>query len=519
MSGPSSPAARLLPGPAPLLFAAHGGRINTIATGFGSSGGKTAFKGRRPFMFGAVSPLALSFVFANHHAQNSIAAPEVDGVAPIVYRQAAMRFASGFSLVTIGGSGCTVPLASDAAPYAFSDLIWPRDCGLSAFPPLGLFEFAGAGTYGATSCPVNGSTNRPGGGQSMRYAPANEGTLDIYGNSQTPLTYPSGYDSIPVPMPIAVVGFMPSGAQAVICTLGDSLMFGTGDYQGFGPLGGGVFVRAGYLAGIPGFNGGVSGQGGIHYLTQHKRRAPLDAFATLDVMMLGGNDYFASNAATYAPNGVASLQAACRQRAADFKAASPGGRSIICTMVPRTVAANNTRWSTLADQTPETNFGATGLRTDHNASIRANPADWGADDVFDYATFAQDPSDPTKWKVDAYAGALTAASSAGAASLSLDTPPPVDAMLTLDAGTASVDTAGNGTYATAVSGSASPYSVSTTITDAYSNTTLAYSPALAHAAGAPARVVNTADGIHPAGAVQKPGARALAAAMVRAPRR
>ncbi|MDV2984164.1 UNVERIFIED_CONTAM: hypothetical protein Q9R58_07605 [Methylobacteriaceae bacterium AG10] len=510
---------------APVLFAARGGRINTQASGFGSSGAKTSFLARRPFGFGVIPPLAIRFMWANWHAAASTAAPEVLGTAPIAYRQAAMRTFTAFTPVTVGGAVPVVGLGSISSPFTLSDWILPPDLGVTSFPAFGLFEFAGIGDYGASACPVAAGTNRPGGGQHARYAPANEGGISVY-SPQGALAYPSGFDSIPTPAPIAVIGLMPSGAQAIIGLATDSMGQQTGDIQGWGPAGGGLFMRAATLLGIPFFNGGVSGQTGAHLVGPNNLglRDALNPFATAAFCQVGTNDFAAATQPTAAPNGAASVAGNLAAWSGRFKAASSGGFVIVGTIPPRTTAANNTGFTTLADQTPDVNFGAGSMRTDLNALIVANPGAFGADFGFDAGPFCQDAGDPTRWKLDPFTTTLAAAVAVGATSYQLVDAPPADANLCLGAGLSSIDTSGvgsgSGMYAVAgqVTGTG-PYTVASQWNDPYSNSAVSWNPAVAHAAGDPVRGRLTADGIHWAANVVKPAARALAPLMAMAARR
>jgi len=214
------------------------------------------------------------------------------------------------------------------------------------------------------------------------------------------------------------------------------------------------------------------------------------------------------------------VQAYVQQFCCEFKAASGGGRVGILTLPPRTAVSDNSKWTTIAGQVPDSGFVTSGLRDQHNSAVKTSPGSFGCDYGVDTGSICNDPTTTSAWRVSAYSATTTASVAAGAASATVTAAPNQDDVLVYDAGDASVDTnASIGAFACSITGSSNPYTIAHTYTDAYSNTTLTYEPASAHGSGAPVSVAYTPDGIHPSPNNVKPMARLLAPYLASAYRR
>lgn len=194
--------------------------------------------------------------------------------------------------------------------------------------------------------------------------------------------------------PLAFVGLT---NETAFIAFGDSIVHGKpDDYQGYGDQGGAWFYRALFAMGKPGCKLGLDGS----HVYDHTdpavmtNRLALVQYADVCLVCWGTNDLNGADTAQrlFFQAGLSTFRATIRAQKRDIFIAQEA-------VIPRTNATSD-NYTTVAGQTTQSGFGATGPRADYLAYLVANVGTDNIDGYFDLSSAVWNAADHYKWTTD-----------------------------------------------------------------------------------------------------------------------
>jgi len=424
-------------------------------------------KGVTRFTVGHGGALSLAGVINNFWLNNAVAR-EVSGAAYTI-RKAAISYNGITVPVTFDGNRTLAVTAGMDEKLTSS--VYPSQFGVSQFvagQPV-FFRMSLDLPSDGSGIAVQSSPMYLGTESQFRYNPAN----DIDDVDAVPgMAQPTGAETwIPFPHPVMLVG-TPAAPMSSLVGIGDSIIDGSVDNSGDGGAGGGWLRRAAYAENIPYFS--LTRTGDKHQFFNASSTKSLKmvkrAAANAAYIALGNNDI--RDGRSYV-----NMQADARATWLALRAVGVGyiGQALVTTETTST-----DQNSSLAGQTPVTNFGVGGVKDQFNTFLSG--LDGGAlNEAIDTPSAIQTNY---KFNVPMFQTTLAAAAVAYAGNVSLTHKPDDLQYLVFEPSTPANQEV---TYfhVTGSSG-AGPYT-----------TTLTFGPTKAHASGAVIKSSLAGDGVHP----------------------
>ncbi|MDV2987016.1 UNVERIFIED_CONTAM: hypothetical protein Q9R58_22155 [Methylobacteriaceae bacterium AG10] len=419
-------------------------------------------------------------VFSNCRINNATnAGSELCNPQAVTFDRLSLQYGTSSVAITCGGSRTCVLrpgqelLAVDRVPASAF--------GLTQIPASATVYVKGTYKLATNAAAyTRGQTMRPAAEQVFI---ASSGNYDAIGQVDTlgPFTAPASYNdgtttwsvqSLPVATPILMLGEYVDKSARSLAIFSDSKGFRLGDTGGDGESGGGPYKRAAWTAGLANATIAIGGYDAYFYGNNSTFQKTLWRY--FDILHIAQGTNGVSNGRT-----LAQLLADYDRVRGDFRRAPRGyGRTtIIQSTISTRISAGNTwngnttnRATTLAGQTlyntqatdaqgVRTGLGyeSGGTRDQLNAWIKANVGVGNGPDIaFDVASYVDDPSDRTKFKLGTFSTTLKSAATAGASSFVLTDAPTVGMCLVIepDGATTAVDPRGAYTQSEVNSGTA-----------------------------------------------------------------
>lgn len=410
----------------PLLCALGGGSGNE--TSLGTAGSKVVFGGRRLYPFGRYVPQFIQPTWWPWYQTGTQTNPEIMGANPVpitkmagvIYDANLNPLTGAFPFTLDAQRGFTIP---NTVPEFGIDPLFPRDCGLAAFPAGGFLEVRQLSTLAAgQSMPASSQTFRPGGSQSYRGSAAQVGDLvDAVG--PWPMQA-SGGDELNIFFPAVILGVFGFPVASWLFSM-DSIGARQNDFTGIGFLNGrgGYHKVSAFAEGVPSATLAVGGKS--HRQGIRGANGLVIAKRFTDVLFdFGSNDliYSKFGAVAGTPLLLDDLLADNRELTALYRA--QGVKRVYCTPIfPRTVD-NAWKNTDLANQAPAVTqalaaqgaprdgygFGPGETAAQFNNLIPTLVGTPGyPDKLVEVVGTTADATDRTKWRVAGAAGTLSGA--------------------------------------------------------------------------------------------------------------
>ena len=376
----------------PLHVVATGGRMATDLDLFTVSGSTTAFWQRTPHQLGG--PVAEMDVGFMNWFSDSV--DEIPNANSVTINYAWLERASTGQVVpiTFSGQRQLVMPSQDPAGFHLADPI-PASVWIGA--PLAhdeVFWLHAKGTVPANGTFLQGSFATYAGSKCIVYDPANDpGTKDFAG------TVPAinGQNVLVGGLPLLFIGRYVGPGYLSVVGIGDSILKGAGDNPNPVPVisGLGFLSRAAVDANganaIAVMNFGCNGEKGSSWLDRHARQGQILAFANVAVEEFGTNDIGSNGGSANAASIFTKLQGIWNViRAAGVQ------RIVRTRLLPRTQSPSG-NWLSLADQVPNSGWGAGGARDQLNANLATALTNGQIDVLVDTLVTVSDPGDNHYW--------------------------------------------------------------------------------------------------------------------------
>lgn len=375
----------------PLRVVATGGRIGY--TFYDPAAGNTSFWHRTPHKLGGpVAEMRIGFMDWMYTDKTETANSKND----VTLTSAWLERASTGQVVplTFSGSRQLILPMNSTTPYWLSDAI-PSSAWTGSAPASDeVFWLHAKGTIPEDGIIPVGTPSTFSGAKFIVFPPGNDpGTVDSAG----PVPAITGSSARTEGLPSVFLGRYTGPGHLAVIGIGDSILHGSGDVANPAACiaGYGFFNRAALDSNganaIATFNLTRHGQSAAAWVdsNKQKRQAPFLQFANVVVEEYGTNDL--ASAGSGDPTAILS-----RLDKIWTAARNAGVQKIIRTkLMSRTTSTDS--WATLANQTPNNNWGVGGSRDTINAGLQTALTNGKIDVLLDTLAVVGDPSDSGRW--------------------------------------------------------------------------------------------------------------------------